>query len=326
MPPTEPTEPTPPIPPAPPAPPSGPITDGSKRRRGMFWPLLLIAIGLIALASNYGWVQPVTVLSLLALWPVLLILLGIDIAFARRWPVATLATEMLVIAAALSLAATQPSALRLVSFSFDHSSDCTAASPSGAVARGSMQSLRLSINGGAARYHVGGGATAAVTASADGADLCLADRTSRDSTKGDVRLTQAGATFGGNTDVTVQIANDLPVSLQVNAGAGEFTFDLHDVRITDARLNIGAASTTIVLPKPTGDVGIRMDGGASSVVIEIPVDVEARVTITGGLVSWSSSNLRATKNGNVIETAGYAAAKDRVTVTVTGGATSVSVR
>lgn len=319
-----PTEPTQPIQP------SSPLAVRSPRRRSMFWPLVLIAIGLVALAGNYGLIQPVSIVSILALWPVLLIMLGVDIAFSRRWPVPTLVAEVAIISGALLLAATQPSALRLASFSFSNSNDCTNASPSITVPRGSLQSVRLTINGGAARYHLAGGGAAAVAASADGTDLCLRDQTnSRDAsaaTRGDVRLTQSTTRFSGNADVTVHVANDLPLSLIVNVGAGEFVFDLHDIRTTDARINIGAASTTVVLPRPTGEVPIRIEGGASSVVIEIPAEVEARITVTGGLVSSSSINLRATKSGNVIETAGYATAKDRVTVSVNGGASSVSVR
>ena len=331
--PPPPAEPAGPIPPRSSLPPAQPVpTRPSRplRRRSMFWPLVLIAIGLVALAGNYGWVEPVSIVSILALWPVLLILLGIDIAFARHWPVPTLVVEVAIIGAALLLAATQPSALRLATFSFNGSSDCTSSSPSVSVPRGALQSLRLTINGGAARYHLTGGAAAAVAASADGTELCLRDLTSpRDApaaTRGDVRLSQAGTRLGGNADVTVQVASDVPLSLVVNAGAGEFVFDLHDVRTTDARLNVGASSTTVVLPRPTGEVPVRIEGGASSVVLEIPADVEARITVTGGLVSSSSINARAMKSGNVIETAGYAAAKDRVTVSVNGGASSVSVR
>ena len=320
LPPTEPLHPTPPTPAAP-ARPARPL-----RRRSMFWPLVLIAVGLVALAGNYGWVQPVSVLSIIALWPVLLILLGIDIAFARRWPVPTLAAEVAIIGAGLLLAATQPSALRIATFSFSTGGECASvASPSVSVPRGSLQSIRLTINGGAARYHLTGGSTAALEATADGTDLCIRDQTSG-STRGDVRLTQAGARFSTNTDISVRVANDLPVSLVVNAGAGEFVMDLHDVRTSDARMNVGASNTTVVLPRPAGDVPIRIEGGASNVVIEIPADIEARITVTGGLISSSSTNPRATKSGNVIETAGYAAAKDRVTVSVNGGASSVSVR
>ena len=81
------------------------------RRRGMFWPLVLIAVGVVFLLGNYGLIQPVSFLALLALWPVLLVLLGIDIAFARRWPIETLAAEVAIIGLALLLAA---SAERLV--------------------------------------------------------------------------------------------------------------------------------------------------------------------------------------------------------------------
>ena len=291
----------------------------------MLWPLVLIAVGVVFLLGNYGLIQPVSFLALLALWPVLLVLLGIDIAFARRWPIETLAAEVIIIGLALLLAATQPNALSLTTFSFGGSSGCGDPRSTVSVPRGSLQSLSVTINGGAARYHLAGGASAAMEANASYDELCL---TARDASggRGDVRLSQGGTRFGGDNDITVKLANDLPASVTMNAGAGEFDLDLHELKITDARLNIGASNTTVVLPHPSGDVVIRADGGASSVVIEIPADVEARVTVSGGLVSASTSNARTTKTGNVIETSGYATAKDRVTVNVTGGATSVAVR
>ena len=306
--------------PTPPPPPAG----RPYRRRGMFWPLVLIGVGLIALLANYGIVNRVSFVSILALWPVLLILLGIDIAFARRWPVPTLAAEVVIIGAALLLAATQPSALTFTSFTFNTGKDCPSPAASVSVPRGSLQSLRLAINGGAARYRVTGGAAAALEATSDGTDVCLQDQSS--ATRGDVTLSQAGAHFGGAVTVNVRVPTDLPLSLTVNGGAGEFLVDLHDVKVTDVRMSVGASTTTIVLPQPTGDVAVRMEGGASNVNVEILAGVEARVTVSGGLVSSSSLNPRATKNGGVIETPGYSTATDRVTVNIAGGATSVTVR
>jgi hypothetical protein len=253
---------------------------------------------------------------------VLLILLGIDIAFARRWPVPTLAAEVAIIAGALLLAVTQPTVLSLGTFNFN---DCDNATSATTIARGNLTSLALRLDAGGSRFRIIGGATDAVEASADRAELCVRDRTA--GTSGDVRISQGGhVQFGGSEEIVLKVANDLPLSLTVNAGAGDFLIDLHDVKVTGARMSIGAASTTLVLPHPTGDVAIRMDGGASSVVVQIPTDVEARITVTGGLVTSNTTNPRASKSGNAIETAGYAAAKDRVTVTVTGGATSVSVQ
>jgi hypothetical protein len=295
------------------------------RRRGMFWPLVLIGIGLIALLANYGIIQSVSVVSFLALWPVLLILLGIDIAFARRWPVPTLAVEVAIICGALVLAATQPAALRFASFTFNGSRDCANGTTATSVPRGSLSSLTLRIDAGAARYRVMGGATDAVEVASDRDEICLRDRTT--GSRGDVRISQTGARFGGTSEVVVKVASDLPIpSLEVSAGAGEFVVDLRDVKVASARFSVGASNTTVILPHPAGDVAVRLEGGASNISIEIPSDVEARVTVSGGLITTTSSNPRAAKSGDVIETPGYAAAKDRVTVTINGGASSIAVR
>ena len=77
-------------------------------RRGVFWPLLLIALGLIFLLQNFGFISGVSWLAVASLWPLLLVLIGLDIAFARRWPVPTLAAEVAVIAAGLALVAYSP--------------------------------------------------------------------------------------------------------------------------------------------------------------------------------------------------------------------------
>jgi hypothetical protein len=61
-------------------------------------------------------------------------------------------------------------------------------------------------------------------------------------------------------------------------------------------------------------------------VLELPSDVESRISVSGGLMSLNTTNARLVKTGNTLETAGYAAAKDRVTVTINGGVTSVAVR
>ncbi|MHB8631337.1 MAG: LiaF transmembrane domain-containing protein, partial [Candidatus Limnocylindria bacterium] len=272
----------------------------------MFWPLVLIGVGLVALLGNYGLIQSVSVASILALWPALLILLGIDIAFSRRWPAPTLAAEVAIIGAALLLAATQPATLSFAAFTFGGANACPRPTASSSVARGSLRSLTLRIDGGAARYRLVGGAGDAVEVTSDRREICLRDRSS--GSRGDVRISQAGVRFGSGSDVVVTVANDLPVSLEVNAGAGEFVMDLRDVRTTDAHLSVGASSTTVILPRPTGDVPIELDGGASSVSIVIPSDVEARISVSGGLISTTSTNPRATKTGNVVETPGYRAA------------------
>ena len=75
-------------------------------RRGLFWPLLLITIGLVFLLVNFGFIPGLTVLAVLNLWPRLLIRAGVDIAIGRRWPLAALGIDVAVIALGLALIAT----------------------------------------------------------------------------------------------------------------------------------------------------------------------------------------------------------------------------
>ena len=237
--------------------------------RGVFWPLLLIALGLIFLLQNYGFISGIS------------------------W-----------------LDATQ---------------------------------LNLTLNGGATRsYHVSGGASQLVEAHSANPDLRL--RVSGGSNGADVRLDQTSSGFFhpvGAGDVEIRLASDVPTSLTINLGAGEFDIDLSDVRVTDARVNIGASSMRFALPKPSGDVAIRMNGGASNIVLVVPDGVDARIATTGGLLSLRSDNTRLGSGlgsglggpsggcvacGSSVETNGYNAAHDRVTLTISAGVSSIVVR
>jgi Domain of unknown function (DUF5668) len=294
-----------------------------KPRRGLFWPLLLIVIGLVFLLANFGLIAPISVLALASLWPLILILVGVDIAIGRRWPLAALAADVLVIGAGLVLVATQPTTLGGF---FTISDGTTAGTSSASVERSDAKTLALRLNGGASRYTVHGAdlGGAAVRAQSDREDLLLRDPT-RTGDRLSVRIDQGvGARFGfaHSTSVDTTIASDLPTSLRIDAGAGEFTLDLSNVKITDAQVSVGAASLLLVSPTPSGDVPITVSAGASSVVIEVPAGVEARVTNTGGLTSTRYDNPRFSGG----ETSGYSGAKDRVTIKITSGAGSVVIR
>lgn len=295
-------------------------------RRGLVWPLLLIAIGVAFLAANFGLIGPVSVVALLSLWPLILIIIGIDIAVGRRWPLAALGADVVVIAAGLALVILSPATTAGIFPLY-------VGGPSGPtvstvdVPRAAVSTMTLRVSAGAGTYVLSGGATSLVHAESDRDDLRLA-RADVTPDRADVRVDQGltgnGFRFGPSaaSHVTVHVASDIATSLTVDAGAGEFTIDTSDVKITDARISVGAASVRFVLPHPTGDVPITLSAGASSIVIEVPAGVEARITSGGGLNSTHFENPRFSGS----ETSGYAGAKDRVTIRISAGVTSIVVR
>lgn len=305
-----------------------------RARQGVFWPLLLIALGIVFLLSNLGVISGISWLAVASLWPLLLILIGLDIAFARRWPLPALAAEVLVIAAGLALLAYSPNlSPGIFIFRDDDGPGVTDVS----VPRANATDLTLTLNAGATRsYHVTGGATDLIEAHSANPNLRV--RVSG-TTRRNVRLDQISSGFvrsENSDDVQIRLPSDVPTSITVNVGAGEFDIDLSDVRITEGRVNLGASSMRLVLPKPTsGNVDIRMNGGASNISIVVPDGVDARIATTGGFLSLRSDNTRLGTGGatggciacgSTIETSGYGTATNRVTVTISAGASSIVVR
>jgi hypothetical protein len=276
---------------------------------------------------NFGFVPGVTALSLLSLWPLLLILAGVDIAIGGRWPLAAVGIDVAVIALGLALIATQPAVFAGSPFFIVNGGAPGERDLS--VARQSATTLSLDVNGGAGRFRVNGGSTMLVEAHSANDDLRLR-RADFDSggTSADVRIDQTGARRVGNIsiDVEVRVASDIPTELSINGGAGEFVIDLSAVTVTSAELNVGAAQLNLTLPKPQRQVDIEINAGASSIVVVVPEGVEARVTTTGALVSLQSTSSRVAASGSSAETSGYGSATARVTVKITAGASSVTIR
>ncbi len=177
--------------------------------------------------------------------------------------------------------------------------------------------LELTLRVGAGTYVLGGGAaTGLVEATAD--DETISSEVRRAGEVARVRLSTAvdGWGWGWRRGHTWQIAvsPSVPVQLDMRAGAGSFRLDLSSVAVMSAAFTVGAGELSVVLPRPRGNVPIRVEGGAASLTFHVPPGIEARVT-TSGLVSATGPR----------ETPGYASATDRVTVAVTGGIASVRV-
>jgi hypothetical protein len=184
------------------------------------------------------------------------------------------------------------------------------------VARGPA-GLELDVSAGAVRLSIAGGSADLFELESPRRDV----RSTVDSTGARARVRVRQDAVGrswqwtGVTDWSVHLASDVPVALDLTIGAGQLDLDLLDVRLVGARLSLGAASGALRLPRPVGDIRIDVTLGAASLRVGVPTGVEARVSTTGGLVSLTGQR----------ETPGWSSASDRVTVAVSGGASSVRV-
>jgi hypothetical protein len=239
--------------------------------------ILLIALGVIFLLGNVG--------ILRVTWGVL-------------WPAAIIGLGVVVVLSALRPSTARPETL--------------------SIPRDRTERMELELRVGAGRFRLGPGAgpDQLVVVEAEGG--AVDRRLVADGSLARVSLRQDAGSwpwFRGETGWRVGIADTIPTRIDLGAGAGEFVLDMLGLSVVEARIAVGAADLKVRLPRPYGDVPVRISAGAASVVIEVPAGVEAQVE-TSGLLSVEGPRV----------TPGYAAARDRVTVRVEGAAASVRIR
>lgn len=119
-------------------------------------------------------------------------------------------------------------------------------------------------------------------------------------------------------------------SLSVDGGAGSITLSLADGDYT-TKVDVGAGSTRITLPE-NGRQQVEIDGGAGSLTLLLPPGREARIEVDKGAGSLNLDRTRFTQvqgrsdKEGVWETAGYQRADDPLDIKIDIGAGSVTVR
>jgi hypothetical protein len=290
------------------------MTIDSPRRRdpALAFPLVLITLGILFLLANAGYLNGISWQNLAALWPVVFVLIGVDLLLRRRSVTAALIAEVAIIAASLIYVAAAP---------LPFGGSIVNAGPfvsEQTIAREGASQLSLTLGYGAGNLSVKGGATDLVTVKSTHEDVELQRNVrAASSASVDVRSVSPQVLVGGAQrawDVTVP--SDIPVAMTLNLGAGDFRLDLSTVRVTTATINNGASNLELMLPVPRGNVPITISTGASSVVLQVPAGVQYQVRVTGALNSVTGDQT----------SSGYAAASDRLTITISSGVSSITIR
>jgi len=293
------------------------------RYRSFFWPAVLILVGVFALLVNSGLVQPERLDRLADLWPLILIVIGLEL-LARR---------------ALQGAAAELAAVLIVALAIVGAAAYVALGP--AIPTGT-QSLTLSGGVGSvkqASVQVDVGAAHITMEGADtGADLYRAHisysgpkpEVSFDANSGDLHISQgntSGFFFQDRRFVLdLQLKADVTWKIAVNSGSSSDSLKLSNAHVSDIELNTGASHEDITVGAPSGSVPITINGGALTVNIHRTKGVAASVSVSGGAVNLTFDGRQSHAIGTVTaQTGGYNSASDRYQIQVNGGASNVTV-
>ena len=290
--------------------------------RGLFWPAILILVGVAALLANTGVISSDRFGLLFDLWPLVLVVIGLEIIVRRRLPfasgdIAAVLIVLIAVGGALVYVALAPS-------------PSTTGSLSSTAPGGGLDHASLEIDVGAATINVQGGAPDGVLYQANIDYAGPKPQVSLDPSSGKLHIAQSSSFFGSfrfsHFNLRLVIDSHLPWTIVTNSGASTNTYDLSGVPVGSIELNTGASREDITLGAPSGVVPISINGGALTVNLHRPAGVAASAQVSGGFVSLDGDGEQHHGIGSPgWQSSGFDQATDAYRVEVNGGACTVSI-
>ena len=295
------------------------------RRRGFpLFATLLIALGVVLLLQTTGVVRWDAWWTIWRLWPVFIIVLGINIAFGNRmpWLAGTLTALVLAAAVAIGVAISSSYLTGVESVtSLDEPLDgverfdLVMELGTGTLAVGSLPETSTNLVEGKLRSFGISEVQTSVVRSPGYAELVL-------STNG------VSIDFFGNPDRRWEVwLSPAPnISIDLDTGASNLTLGLTNLNVSELTVRGGATDIEILAPRDAGHVNIDIDVGAANVDVVIPEHVAARIDADLGLSGLSVDEGRFPKVGDVFESIDFDTTENRINLEIDAGASSVNVR
>ncbi len=313
------------------------------RRRGpsIVGPLILIVLGVVFLLNTLE-VLPWNVWeSLWRLWPLVLVLIGLELLLGRGNPWLSGLIAVFVIGAAavlilltgvlgIAYTATGP-----ISINGQAKPVVLQTSEIGVPLEGARQAS-VTIKFGAGRLDVGalpGDTGNLVEGSLTGAvgRGKVSPIVSRQGDRADVTIQgpEGGVvviptTSGGN--LQLRLNSGLPLDLRLQGGATTADLDLRQLQVRNLHVELGASTIRVQLPETAGTTQAQFKSGMATLNIEVPSKVAARITSRGGLSIFKIDERRFPKQGNYYVSHGYDTAQNKVEIDIDAGLASVTVQ
>lgn len=326
--------------------------------RSLFWPVVLISVGVIWLLGNLGVLSAANFSVLFQLWPLILIIIGLDLLFGRESPVIGMLIGVGAVVLIIALMLVGPSlglgvgTLDVTTSTFEEPrGDASSAQIELGVSVGSASISTLTDSNNLFEAEVAHVGELQFDARGE-TEKVISLRQNEVSTTGGFEL--LGFAFGGpEQDLfwNISLSPNVPLNLRVSGGVGQSTYDLSGLDITGLTMNIGVGEADIILPSTgsrynasisngVGEVRIDIEDGASvnmdinggvgALFVTVPDDAGVRVDVNSGLggvnVPSDWSRISGSDNDGVWESPSYGDATSEITISFDGGVGGLTVR
>ena len=300
--------------------------EARRGRHGLGFPLfafLVIIVGVVLLLQNLGLLSWGLWGYLWRFWPILIIIIGVNIIFGRRLRWIATAISVLLIVLALGMAAWQAGGLGSEVVQGQFSRPLENADSAAVDIKFGAGELTLKSLPQASTLLVAG-----ETRGPEEAKLSLQlDRYDRKAGLKLVYPEEGWYQIGAKPSLEweVNLSPRLPLELNLDTGASTCLLDLSELKVRKLDLKGGAARLNLTMPKAAGQTETSIVAGAADITITIPAGVAAKVKHTG-ISSLDIDEKRFPKVGDYNISPDYSTTTNRINIDLTAAAASIRVR
>ena len=313
--------------------------------------MILVIIGALFLLNNFD-VIDFDWSTFIHLWPVVLIIAGVNLVFAHNrtpWATAVKVAVLLLGMAVLIWGGVTHRGYRHFDRNFtfgdrndddnDNGSDSAGNSKDGVgnyveFYKPNIQTAHLDISGGATSYTIKDTSSRLFEAITHGRGNNYSLKTTIDSTHEYLDFSMGNGRHHGfhfnwgdhhNNSAEIKL-NTRPVwDITVSTGASSLNFDLSAYKIKNLKIEGGAASFNVKLGQPVAVTNVNVQAGAASVTINIPQNAACEVTTDTGMASKTFDGFNK-KEDDKYQTPGFDKATQKILIHMEGGMADFKVK
>ena len=312
----------------------------SDRRRGgnVLVGLLLVALGVLLLLTTIEVVSLGIWFEIAKFWPVLLVLIGVEIILARSHPLiraALIATALVAVIAAahysvpdydpsepLHAAYVEPlSDTQALHLSADFMAGGFQLSAETPGARSGTRLLAVDFNNQPARVTTKrSNGDLSVRLASSGPYLTYSSDTTHITEDG---KTITSSSTSSSTNVPIGLADwrltvppDVEIEIDISSGVADLDLDLRDLNVRKLSIESGATDIRIQLPTNAGETHVDIGAGATAVDLIVPHSIAARIKIEAPLKSTRIDTTRFIETEDGYQSPTYDQATNRVNINI----------
>ena len=277
--------------------------------------VFLLSLGVIWALVNLNIITWSVFGALFTLWPLFIVLVGINIIFKNNEIVKSLGWVALLTVLVLYGFYNQGRAETPIPRNGDKISIEKLAETSTGELRLDLGGLRLNMNSGAQNL----------------LDAVVSDpftkhsiNMKRNNETAEIRFRRDGARVWDqsvfNQDCSLTLNSDVVWDMDINVGAVSGTLNLSDLKVKRVDLDTGAGDMKLVFGANHDLTDVKIDAGASRISVEVPENAGVKVKFDGGLNSNNLDSLGWERQGkNTYYSPGYNQAKSKINMDVDMG-------